>query len=328
MNSCEIKPLKETGVHSYHRRAFKHDYFAPFIYHIILKKSSNCESFGKIVGDARIAPGLPGSAKVDESSLGQVIAKSILYLPHMHLIIKLHQFCVMPDHVHILLQVLYRSDKHLDFYIDSLKRRIASKYAALTNRVISVCDIFEAGYCDKPLYSDRSLDDLYVYIRENPHRLAMRQQFPHFFRRIRTLKIDNEEFEAYGNLFLFRNPDKRAVKISRKFTRGECLQLKADCLAAASHGSILISPFIHDFEKKIRAESEAIGANIILIVHEAFPEKYKPHAHDFALCEQGRLLIISLGLPAKTELTRGLCMRMNKLAATLAAESNEEISKT
>ncbi|MBD5355865.1 MAG: hypothetical protein HDR88_02525 [Bacteroides sp.] len=38
MSASEIKPFKETGEHSYHRRAFSHDYFAPFIYHLILKK--------------------------------------------------------------------------------------------------------------------------------------------------------------------------------------------------------------------------------------------------------------------------------------------------
>ncbi|MBD5355864.1 MAG: hypothetical protein HDR88_02520 [Bacteroides sp.] len=127
----------------------------------------------------------------------------------------------MPDHIHLLLQILYRANHHLDFYIESLKSKITVKYSKNTGRTVPIEEIFQPGYCDKPLYDNRSLDGLFRYIRENPHRLAMRQQFPQFFKRIRNLKIGNQEYEAYGNLFLFRNPDKDAVKISRKFSPEE-----------------------------------------------------------------------------------------------------------
>ena len=56
----EVLPLKESGEHSYHRRSFYHDYHNPFIYHIILKKKKDCEDFGSITGNARIAyQGIP-----------------------------------------------------------------------------------------------------------------------------------------------------------------------------------------------------------------------------------------------------------------------------
>ncbi|MDE6297558.1 MAG: hypothetical protein K2L89_06895, partial [Muribaculaceae bacterium] len=221
----------------------------------------------------------------------------------------------MPDHLHLLLQVLFKSDKHLDFYIDTLKENIAAKYSILRNRgesgsvigktgesgsvnnKIRICveEIFEPGYCDKPLYDNRSLEGLYQYIRHNPHRLAMRKQYPQFFQRVRKLHIGEKDYEAYGNLFLFRNPDKEAVKISRSFTSEEKSEKIDRWMHAASQGTILVSPFIGREEKQIRAEAEKRGANIILITHEAFPQRYKPAAHDFNLCTQGRLLIISMG---------------------------------
>ena len=317
-SKSEIRPLKESGEHSYHRRAFSHDYYAPFIYHIILKKASDCEAFGSIEGDARIAPGNPGCARIRESGLGRIIARTIIHLPYQFPIIKLYQYCVMPDHVHILFQILFRSDKHLDFYIDCLKERVAKKYSELKGRDVEDLEIFLPGYCDKPLYDNRSLDALFRYIRENPHRLAMRRQFPQFFSRTRKLKIGETEYEAYGNLFLFRNPDKVAVKISRSFTPQEVAKKRASWLSSCSEGTILVSPFISPAEKAIRAEAEAIGAKIILITHEAFPERYKPAAHDFALCEAGRLLIISLGRPSGSELSRSLCLAMNSLAAEIS----------
>lgn len=145
----------------------------------------------------------------------------------------------------------------------------------------------------------------------------MRQQFPEFFRRIRKLKIGENEFEAYGNLFLFRNPDKEAVKISRKFTSAEIEQKKSAWLSAAFKGTVLVSPFISPVEKAIHAEAEALGSKIILITHEAFAERYKPSSRDFDLCAEGRLLIISLGLPIGTTLSRSLCLQMNTLAETI-----------
>ena len=313
-SSSFIAPKKETGLHSYHRRAFAHNYFAPFIYHIILKKQKSFEKFGEVNGDARIEFGNPGCAYIQESEIGKIKAKAIIHLPYEFPILKPHQFCVMPDHVHILLEVTDWSPHHLDFYIDSLRERIAEKYSNLLRTRIHDEEIFEKGYCDKPLLRGISLNGWYNYIRLNPHRLAMRMQYPQFFQRGRKLKIGAYEYEAYGNLFLFRNPDKSAVKISRSYTDEEKAKKKARWLEDAATGTVLVSPFISKEEKAVRSEAEPLGAPIILITHEAFPERFKPAAHDFALCSSGRLLIISLGLPCATELTRDLCQRMNALS--------------
>ena len=302
----------------YHKRAFAHNYRAPFIYHIILKKQDGFLRFGDVKGDARIAPGLPGSAFIKENVLGSIISKSILGIQRQFPILQIYQFKVMPDHVHILLRVKDWSDQHLDFYIETLKSNICRIYSNEICRQVTALDIFQPGYCDKPLLLQRNLDVLFRYIRENPHRLAMRQQFPHFFQRSRKLKIGDNEYEAFGNMFLFRNPDKEAVRISRRLTHDEKEQKKERWLTAASKGSVLVSPFISKDEKAVRAEAEAMGAKIILIVHEAFPDRFKPAAHDFALCTGGRLLIVSLGLPPGTGLGRSHCLQMNALAETIS----------
>ena len=319
MSSTEIRPFKETGEHSYHRRAFKHNYFAPFIYHIILKKQDNCERFGEVVGDAKIPYGSEGCADIKESALGSIIAKSIIHFPHQFPILKLHQFKVMPDHIHILLEVKNWSPIHLDYYIDALRDNIANKYSKLKGEKITNEEIFQLGYCDKPLLLKISLDGWYNYIRLNPHRLAMRIQFPEFFQRIRKLMIGDKNFEAYGNFFLFRNPDKVAVKMSDKYSE-EYRKERFDTYT--SHlltGTVMISPFIHKDEKEIRNKAEKFGGKIILIKHEKFPEIYKPAKHDFNQCSQGNLLIISMGYPEGTLLSRKISKEMNELASLIAS---------
>ena len=303
---------------NYHRRAFAHNYHAPFIYHIILKGQETIETFGELKGSAAIAPGQPGCAYIENSSLGRVIATEIKNLQTRFKELQVYQFKVMPDHVHLLLRVKQWTNEHLDYYIDQLTRIIAEKYSQLTGKSFVAEDVFQPGYCDKPLLLSRSLDDLFTYIRHNPHRLAMRRQFPQFFQMARHIAIGEGTYIAYGNLFLLRNPDKIAVKISRSFTPEEKHKKRELWLEQAKRKTILVSPFISEEEKGIRAEAEKLGASIILFVHQAFEERFKPAKHDFELCSQGRLLIISLGLPRKTALTRQHCVQMNELAATIA----------
>ena len=319
MSSSEIKPFKETGEHSYHRRVFKHNYFAPFIYHIILKKQVKCERFGEVVGDARIPYGSIGCADINESILGSIIAKSIVHLPHEFPILKLYQFKMMPDHVHILLEVKDWSPVHLDNYIDALRDNIANKYSKLKGEKISNEEIFQPGYCDKPLLLKISLDGWYNYIRENPHRLAMRIQFPQFFQRVRNLRIGDKDFEAYGNLFLFRNPDKIAVKMSDKYSEVYRKERFQTYFSHFMTGTIMVSPFIHRDEKLIRSKAEENGGKIILIKHEKFQDIYKPAKHDFNQCSKGNLLIISMGYPEGTILSRKISKEMNELASLIAS---------
>ena len=319
MSSSEIRPFKENGEHSYHRRAFKHNYFAPFIYHIILKKQINCERFGDVAGNARIPYGSEGCAQIKETPLGSIIAKDIIHLPYEFPILKLHQFKVMPDHVHILLQVKDWSPVHLDYYIYALRDNIAKKYSKLKGKKISNEEIFQPGYCDKPLLLKISLDGWYNYIRLNPHRLAMRIQFPEFFQRIRKLTIGSKNFEAYGNFFLFRTPDKVAVKMSDKYSNEYRKERFETYTSHLLTGTVMVSPFIHKDEKEIRNKAEEFGVKIILIKHEKFPKIYKPSKHDFNQCSQGNLLIISMGYPDGTILSRKISKEMNELASIIAS---------
>ena len=301
----------------YNKRAFSHNYYAPFIYHIILSKKDSFPVFGKVIGDANIPYGSAGCADIQENKFGQIISKSILGLPKKYPIILIYQFKVMPDHVHMLLRVQDWSDYHLDFYIKELTEFIAKNFSKIIGKHIEDIEIFEEGYCDKPLLLQITLDGWYKYLQLNPHRLAMRIQYPNFFKRIENLRIGERDYAAYGNLFLFSNPDKSAIKISRSFSDLEIEQLKKKWCLEAKKGTIMVSPFISPREKEIRKMIEKEDGKIILITHEIYSDRYKPSSHNFELCSTGRLLIISLGYPLKTNLSREICNEMNKLAVEI-----------
>lgn len=201
----------------------------------------------------------------------------------------------------------------LGLYIARLKNSI--NIAAETSHV------FENGFNDQIITPQRNLQTIFNYIRSNPFRLAVRRANRDFFTRYDNILLGGCACRAYGNFHLLDNPFKDQVIIHRADTPDVQTLQREKWLYTAANGGVLVSPFISQAEKAIRTEAEALGARIILITHEAFPERFKPAARDFNLCCEGRLLIISLGLPSKTALSRQLCLRMNTLAECVASST-------
>ncbi len=289
-------------------RSYSHDYRSRCIYHITLRKAAGVPSFGHLCGE------LP-SAGIMRSLHGKIIEKHIRRLPLLNPAIKLLQYCIMPDHVHLLLFVTSPLDMHLGNYIGRLKILIFQECRAVTGSGIS---IFEDDFYDCILHSGRSLDTIYRYIRSNPHRLAVRKLHPEFFQRVNTLPIGDKTYAAYGNFQLLDNPFKEQVVIHRADTEAKRQADRELWLYTAANGGVLVSPFISPAEKAIRAQAESTGGRFILITDTQMPPRYKPSSRDFALCEQGRLLIITLSSPS-SRLSRQTCLAMNTLASLIAS---------
>jgi len=307
------------------RRATWHDYTQRCIYMVTLKKSLHIEPFGTLKGDCRLPFDVRGSSYVSASHTGKAIKDAIRQIPSIEPKVKILQYALMPDHVHILLRVKERSEKHLGYYISNLKAAITKKWRNY-NEGAPIPAIFADNYTDREIYRDRSLNVIFRYIRENPHRLAVRKMYPDFFRRVRNLRVGGKECQAYGNLFLLRNPFKSQVVIHRSNTEQENERLFNDWIENADKEGVLVSPFISPKEKAIRKAAEERGARIILIKNESFGERYKPADHDFCLCEEGKLLIIAPKEGTESDsgtLSRAACLAMNRLALEICNDNFE-----
>ncbi|MBD5194450.1 MAG: hypothetical protein HDS87_01805 [Bacteroidales bacterium] len=294
-------------------RAPWHDYRKRQIYLITLKKRKDVSNFGCIAGDWRLPKGSYGRSYLKASPLGAVIKACLREIPTIHPALKIFQYALMPDHLHILLSVETEMD-------EILGRKLAA-FKVMINKRAGLESIFEKGFNDQILTSSRKLNVIYEYLRENPYRLAIRFANPGFFNRVNNIKIGTKVLAAYGNFQLLSNPFKEQVVIHR----ADSEEIRKNNLEKWRHtglnGGVLVSPFISPAEKAVRAEADSMETRIILITHEAFPERYKPAAREFDLCAEGRLLILSLGYPAGTSLSRSLCLEMNALAETLVKES-------
>lgn len=305
---------KEFRHHSKRRRK-GHDYYGKGIYHITINKATGAPYYGELKGDPRIAPGNPGCATVERGALGSIIARHIRELPMRYPFFQLYQYVVMPDHIHILINKKERTEHHLCEYLGQFKGRITKEWRNLCGD--AEVEAFEEGLNDRYLHQGRKLDTVFSYIRENPHRLAMRKLRPEFFRKRRNLEICGERVVAYGNLFLLRNPWISQVVVHRADTPEQLTDKLEDWIENAVNEGAVVSPFISKAEKDARRAIEDAGGNIILIQHEAIGERWKPAERDFNLCCEGRLLILSLEQKIDEKLSRRECMRMNALAAKM-----------
>lgn len=263
-----------------------HDYKSPCIYHITLRKLPG-------VPDFSIPVGSPEQARCHLYPLGDAVERCVRTISDINPSIKMLQYIIMPDHVHLLIQVKEYLDEHLGVYIGKFKVKCIR---TAEWRGIFQGPLFESQYHDRFLRPYHSLNVIYQYIRHNPHRYIARKSHPDYFRRINNLfSYEGYHWQAYGNMQLLLNPFKDYVICHRVDANTPGLEEKKRkiWLHTASNGGVLVSPFISRKEKDVRREAEDQEGKIILLVNEPFTKIYKPWGHDFELCAQGRLLIIA-----------------------------------
>lgn len=292
-------------------RARGHDYASKSIYHITMVKAEGVGQFGRLAGNIAVPVGVQGSPYIIASPIGNAIKAALRMIPTIHPALRLYQYALMPDHLHIVIAAEEQLDEAIGRKLARFKR-LAAEYAGLER-------VFERGFNDQILYRSRSLDAVFRYLKENPYRLAVRRSCPQHFRRVNNLTIGGLRCSAYGNMHLLDNPFKEQVVVHRADDKATRQANRERWLYTAANGGVLVSPFISPAEKGIRSEADALDARIILITNEMMGERYKPAAADFALCTQGRLLIISPDEISHSEtLTRETCLAMNSLAENIS----------
>lgn len=291
------------------QRAFWHSYYDRATYMVTVSKHPSCHDFGRLDFTE------PSDAAVTLSKFGAILKIQIDITPTYNPQIRILDKVIMPDHAHILMAVTEPIDRHFSDIIQAIKAATTSNIRKLSG--MNGLTVFVEGFHDRIITDSRQLDTATKYIHDNPRRLAVRQAHPEFFHRVNNLEIAGHVCQAYGNMHLLQNPFKEAVIVHRRDSEETREQHRQQWLYTAANGGVLVSPFISQAEKAIRAETESIGGKIILITNQTMDERYKPAGHDFELCESGRLLIISIPSSDST-LTRAACLTMNSLAETIA----------
>ena len=297
-----------------------HDYRSRCIYHIVLNKAENIPDFSRIVGFVGSHDWPPA---VSLSQIGQIIAKCLSRMKYLFSITSIPRKCIMPDHVHIALFIKEKSEFHLGQIIAEFKRICSKELERLGYPPQT--DLFIENYHDTFLTSKGQLKSMLSYISDNPRRYLIRKNHQGWFRRF-SITEGTAIYEAFGNWDLLSEFQKVRVKYSSKYSQEELMTYKRMWLQTILNDGILVSPFIHAEEKKVREWAMDNGGVLIYITHERFPEKYKPSGKLFELCSEGRLLIISYPTNLQEEEyirnkgvpSRALCEKMNDFALEIS----------
>lgn len=267
----------------------------------------------------------PGSKKppiwVDLQRLGYCIYYALQDLPSLSPELALRQYVIMPDHLHLIIEILRHSDRALGDHLAVFKRR-AFAHADSRGLLADGCrSLFVPGFNDQFLRSGRSLDVLYQYIKNNPADLWTRRENPDFFRRLVNVDIAGTKCNLYGNIHLLHNPFIYPVVIHRRDT-GAILEAKKELWRyALANGGVLAGAFIADTEKFIFRGAAAYGGKLILISNHSFAKREKPSKALRDLCSRGQLLIISPEMPfapSPKGISRQECLFLNAFAHKIA----------
>lgn len=337
-----------------------HDYKDTWKYHITLLKNPDIAPFGALAEGWRqaVQEHRRDDVKLILSPSGKAVRDALFEWQRIAPRIKILQYAIMPDHLHLLIEVKEYLPENLGKYLARMKvfagRRLQYRNSPGANlpanqlptsrsgeplpAPISSADgahedafvqVFSKGFNDQILWTYRDLDTVFKYVKYNPYRLAVRKANPGFFARRQNLTlflpvgpdraIEPVTFQAYGNLQLLANPFKEQVVVHRADSPDIRRRNEARWLHCAFNGGVLVSPFISPAEKAVRAEAEEHNCRMIRLTNEAIGNRDHAHGFEAEKCARGELLLLHpLEIETHTPILRSEALRMNALSEAIA----------
>ena len=256
------------------------------------------------------------------TDIGHIVQKELTGIPGYYEQIKIGQYQIMPDHLHVMLHIVR------DLPPNVAMQRVIRGFKLGVNRAGGQAmgsdrvRVFEKGMNDSRVFGREHLEREVVYIRDNVRRFRMKKANPELFREVRNMMSlpDGTALCGFGNSFLLEHPRRVRVQFSRRATEAEWLLIEDAMDECLEQGYVFVSPFISPFEKRVLQKLIEQGGRAIRLTHEYFGERYKPGGRLFDLCCEGRLLEISVAsaFHRYARLDRAACLKLNEVAGVIA----------
>ena len=267
------------------------DYQSPSIMMVTIVTTKRLPLLGKLQGENIIL-----------TELGQKVAEEIKRIPTYNGAesIEIYSYVIMPDHVHILLQIHEHLPRHVGYYIRWFKKQCTNIGLALAvPSARNHIPLFAPEYHDRILKGKNQLSHMVRYIQDNPRRLALKRANKDLFRIRQNQLIGKIQCTVLGNIFLIEYPLRQVLQCSRRLTQEQIDNLKADCLREAADGTIYVTAAISEGEKQIARALREAGFPLIILLEKGFPaiddphyNYFKPQGVYFEACAAGKLLLI------------------------------------
>ena len=309
------------------------------IYHVTLIVPSREPLLGRLVipGDD------PVNAYINESPLGKGLVQCVIHWHEHYPEIRVLQFCLMPDHLHVIVHVqrampygimtvvrgLWQAAKKLGRAYSEEKRLSFNPNIIRDKEQTSRDSLFSEMPFVRPLVHHGQLNTMYRYVQMNPQRLATKRLKPGFFCVQPDIVIADRTYNAVGNIALLQYNRYSPVHVRSMWVQDAeqhgydqpLRNYKNGCVLAARQGTVMVSPFISQHEQEVLHVLLEEKHPIIYIADNGFGDYFKPSDLLFDAVAEGRLLILSAWPydPDKHHVTRPDCVAMNKMAEDICA---------
>ena len=306
-----------------HHREKRWDYRGRAIYHFTLPVEERYPLFGTLEGESA------ETALVKLNSFGRRVCQMLGGLAQFYkgkgYSLKVLAQMVMPDHVHLVIQVLEPLPRSIGAVVRGFKSGCTKVYkdeyyscdenAAGMHRderdavPVYFARIFAgrgsiwqqdaAYYHERILHAPGQLRRMIDYVKDNPRRLWLKSRNPDLFRLHRETMLCGLPFTSLGNHFLLDWPDRQLVEMSRTADGSTIEGRLNEVLASAHHGAVTYTAAISDGEKLIARAVREQGFPLVVLLADGFPAEgspherfYKPGGVYFQACSKGQLLLL------------------------------------
>ena len=298
------------------RRMANRDYKGKGIYMITITTEHRNPIFGRLqfAGDA-------SSPFIEHSIVGKMVSDECLNIHAQWPQIDIQLVQVMPDHVHILLQVTEPLPKHLGKIIAFFMLKTTQNYNKLCGVDIEKdgsLKLWEKGYHDRIITNTEQLSAVKKYLWDNPLRLAIKRGRQELFNQV-GIEVCGHFFVSIGNRELLNAKRLLQVQCSRRLTEEEILDRVKNFLDEGKQGTVLVSPCISPGEKAVASAAVDNGIPLIVLLENGFSQYFKPNGRHFNACASGKLLMLAPWEHhnERRTITREQCLQLNEMAKDL-----------
>ena len=311
------------------------------IYHVTLIVPSREPILGKLV----IPENDPQLAYIQRTKMGNALVEKLLNHPTYYPELQIVQYCLMPDHLHVILYVKRPMEKTFNIVVRSLwqaAKKVGRAYTPSINPEsdsgITNGDTTDAPF---PIFTERpfvrpmsrrgQLQTMIHYVQMNPQRLATKRLMPELFRVQDNIEIAGRTYRGVGNADLLQRSRYMPVHVRSMWVEnaekyGDVKQLRDymnGCVLAARKGVVMVSPFISKQEKAVMEVLLKERLPFIYIADNGFRDYYKPQDSLFDAVARKQVLILSPWEydPHKKHVSRAECVAMNKMAEEICTPS-------
>ena len=306
------------------------------IYHITLTVPSRQPLLGTLV----IPQNDPSQARVERTPLGNAVVDELYVMCRHYPAIRIFQFCLMPDHLHAVIQVTRVMDTSIRSVIRGYwqgVKKLGRAYTLSVSPELNSEAMNEGRTADGgwafPVFTERpfirplsrrgQLQAMMRYVQMNPQRLATKRLMPGFFRVQRGIEIAGRSFDGVGNVALLHGGQYAEVHVRSVWVKaaehGDSQTLRDymnSRVLMARKGVVMVSPFISPQEKQVMQVLITEQHPFILLADNGFRDYYKPSDALFDACAAGRVLILSPWPydAGKRRISRADCVSLNTMA--------------